>query len=151
MNLGPPSSIIDKGNSVYDYASIVERMISKKTPSYIRFPGVTPGWDNTSRRQKDAYILNGSTPKLYEKWLRNVIESHVPRRRDEKIVFINAWNEWAEGAHLEPCRKWGLAYLEATKRALDSSSAHFSQSDHRFARISDNKVATTGVSVCIPI
>jgi hypothetical protein len=36
----------------------------------------------------------------------------------ESLVFINAWNEWGEGNHLEPCQKWGRAYLEATRRAL---------------------------------
>jgi len=67
-------------------------------------------WDNSPRRKIDAFILHGSTPELYEKWLANTCE---------KFVFLNAMNEWAEGNHLEPDFKWGLKYLEATKRVLE--------------------------------
>jgi lipopolysaccharide biosynthesis protein len=79
---------------------------------------VTPSWDNSARR-KNASIFVGSTPEKYENWLRQVVEK-VSRRHagDENIVFINAWNEWAEGNHLEPDLKWGRAYLEATRKGL---------------------------------
>jgi hypothetical protein len=50
--------------------------------------------------------------------LRGVIEKFTPYSPEENLIFINAWNEWAEGNHLEPCQKWGLKYLEATQRAL---------------------------------
>ena len=124
FNLGWRRRIIDGGNAVYDYASIVKRMLNKKRPSYKRFSCVTPGWDNTSRRVKGAYIFDKSTPQLYEKWLKGVIENQMPKSLDEEIVFINAWNEWGEGAHLEPCQKWGRAYLEATRKALENSRSH---------------------------
>ena len=42
-----------------------------------------------------------------------------PSNLEENFIFINAWNEWAEGNHLEPCQKWGLSYLEALKRVID--------------------------------
>ncbi len=128
FNLGWRYRVIDGGNAVYDYASIVKRMLKKKRPSYKRFPCITPGWDNSGRRKKKAYILDKSTPLLYEKWLKGVIENQMPRGLDEKVVFVNAWNEWGEGAHLEPCQKWGRAYLEATKSALQNSRVPFSQS-----------------------
>jgi lipopolysaccharide biosynthesis protein len=50
--------------------------------------------------------------------MRTIIERALIQDTQEKIVFINAWNEWAEGNHLEPCQKWGHAYLEATRRVL---------------------------------
>jgi len=78
-----------------------------------------PQWDNTPRHKSDAaLIIRGSTPELYEQWLRGVIAHRSNRAPEENIVFVNAWNEWAEGAHLEPDLKFGHAYLEATKRAL---------------------------------
>jgi hypothetical protein len=107
-----------KGSNIYDYAAVVEAALAKEPPPYRRFPCVTPGWDNSPRRQTAATIFTGSTPELYGDWLRQVLE-RVPRRGDdERIVFINGWNEWAEGNHLEPCRRWGRAYLEATRTAL---------------------------------
>jgi lipopolysaccharide biosynthesis protein len=104
---------------VYSYAGLCERMQSKPAVSYSRFRCATPGWDNSARRQRDAVIYYGSTPKLYEQWLQALVaETLAQRRGDERIVFVNAWNEWAEGNHLEPDQQWGHAYLEATARAL---------------------------------
>jgi lipopolysaccharide biosynthesis protein len=75
--------------------------------------------DNAPRRQKNAYILHGSTPQRYEAWLRTAIRrAREHFSGDERIVFINAWNEWGEGCHREPDQHWGRAHLEATHRAL---------------------------------
>jgi hypothetical protein len=58
---------------------------------------------------------------LYEKWLRTLVRDTVAAfQGDERLVFVNAWNEWAEGNHLEPDDFWGRAYLEATLRATRS-------------------------------
>ncbi|MDR2594960.1 MAG: glycoside hydrolase family 99-like domain-containing protein [Fibromonadaceae bacterium] len=84
-----------------------------------KYPGVCPGWDNSPRKAKDAFIVHDSTPDLYEKWLAHVCEKFEPYSKEENFVFLNAMNEWAEGNHLEPDLKWGLKYLEATKRVLD--------------------------------
>jgi lipopolysaccharide biosynthesis protein len=106
-------------HKIFDYEEIVERMLKKDPPNYKRFSCVTPTWDNTARRQSgDAVILRNSTPEKYERWLRTVIERQISDGADDRVVFINAWNEWGEGNHLEPCQKWGHAYLEATRRAL---------------------------------
>ena len=106
-------------NNIYDYANIVERMLSKPSVSYPRFPCVTPSWDNTARRKDGkATILQNSTPDLYEGWLNEVVQKELSRPKSRQIIFINAWNEWAEGNHLEPCQKWGHAYLEATRRVI---------------------------------
>jgi len=107
-------------NRVHGYSQLVSNMLAKSTPQYLRFPGVTPGWDNTARRKTGATILHGSTPWEYEHWLETVLRRLCDRPPEQRICFVNAWNEWAEGNHLEPCQKWGRAYLEATRRALDS-------------------------------
>jgi len=104
-------------------------MLGKPDSGFKRFRCVTPMWDNTARRRKGAHIYTGSTPQLYEAWLaemaRRTIEKSPP---EERIVFINAWNEWAEGCHLEPDLEWGRQYLEATKAALDTATAPKSDS-----------------------
>lgn len=105
-------------NRIMPYATLVEAVARKHIPDYPRFPCITPAWDNSSRRQDNATIFIGSTPDLYEQWLRRVVSELPSRNLPEPIVFLNAWNEWAEGCHLEPDRRWGHAYLEATRRAL---------------------------------
>ena len=106
---------------IYTYAWLVERMLRKPRPPYPRFPCVTPMWDNSARRRGGAAIFKGSTPQLYERWLGETIARFTPPAPDQKLVFVNAWNEWAEGNHLEPCQRWGRAYLEATRRALEQA------------------------------
>ena len=111
---------------VYDYDALVEREMKAELPPYPFIRCVCPGWDNTARRSKGGVILQGSTPASYERWLTFVIEqTKLARRQPENspsLVFINAWNEWAEGNHLEPCQRWGRAYLEATKKAISGDS-----------------------------
>jgi lipopolysaccharide biosynthesis protein len=115
-----------KDNLIYEYKDLVERALATPVPSYPRIPCVCPSWDNSARRAKGAVIFLNSAPQLYERWLREVANRQKvripvgPDGRDsfESLVFINAWNEWAEGNHLEPCQKWGRTYLEATRRVL---------------------------------
>jgi len=109
-------------NSIYDYSSFVQRILQKSPPSYKRFPCVTPSWDNSPRRKRDAVIIHGSTPDLYGEWLQSVIEKSPLKAAEDNLIFINAWNEWGEGNHLEPCQKWGRAYLEGTRRSLMNST-----------------------------
>jgi len=105
-------------NHIVEYAEVVANMRRKPAPGYKRFPGVTPMWDNSARRKERAAILANSTPELYGRWLAETVKNFSPPSPEENFIFINAWNEWAEGNHLEPCQKWGRAYLEATRAAL---------------------------------
>jgi lipopolysaccharide biosynthesis protein len=111
-------------NQIHSYPQLVSNMLAKTTPAYLRFPGVTPGWDNTARRKTAAVILHDSTPWEYEHWLATTLRRLQNRPLEQRICFVNAWNEWAEGNHLEPCQRWGRAYLEATRRALASVQPH---------------------------
>lgn len=104
---------------IVDMRVPADMAMQRETPPYPLFRGVMPRWDNTPRRQYNGLTFVNSTPDLYEEWLTHAT-AHTCRHfdGDERIVFINAWNEWAEGAHLEPDRAHGHAYLEATQRAL---------------------------------
>jgi lipopolysaccharide biosynthesis protein len=108
-------------NRVFSYPEVVAAMLARPPVDYPRFPCVVPSWDNTARRRNGgATILHGSTPEAYGKWLRSVLaDRNTFNRLPEPIVFINAWNEWAEGNHLEPDLRWGHRYLEETHRAFD--------------------------------
>jgi lipopolysaccharide biosynthesis protein len=108
-------------NRVFSYPEVVAAMLARPPVDYPRFPCVVPSWDNTARRRNGgATILHGSTPEAYGHWLRSVLADRPTLNRlPEAIVFINAWNEWAEGNHLEPDLKWGHGYLEETRRAFD--------------------------------
>ncbi len=110
--------------NVYSYGQVVEQMLAMPPVEYLRFPCVTPMWDNSARRQHSANILHGSTPQLYEYWLYETLVRTAHRSPEQRLCFINAWNEWAEGNHLEPCQKWGCAYLDATRNALARAGEH---------------------------
>jgi lipopolysaccharide biosynthesis protein len=110
-------------HSVYSYEALVEKMQPAPPADYTRFRCATPGWDNSPRRKEGALIFQGSTPELYQIWLEALArETRVRRHGEERLLFVNAWNEWAEGNHLEPDRRWGRAYLEATRRALHAGA-----------------------------
>ena len=104
---------------VFLYDEVVDKMLSKPKPSYKLFPGIFPMWDNSPRRDNGATIIYNSTPEKYGRWLaKKILEKFEPYSKDENFIFINAWNEWAEGNHLEPCSKFEKAYLEATKKSI---------------------------------
>ena len=108
-----------RGQRVINYWSSVEKQMRRPQPrDYKRFPSVMVGWDNTARRPYGATIFEGATPDLYERWLDWTVRTvaHVPE--EENYVFVLAWNEWAEGNHLEPDQRYGRAWLEATKTIL---------------------------------
>ena len=104
--------------TTYSYAEAVLGEIVAPPPDYPRYRCVMPGWDNSPRRGLAGNVFHGATPELYELWLREAI-GFTQRRlpHSHQLVFINAWNEWGEGAHLEPDLRWGRQFLEATRRA----------------------------------
>jgi lipopolysaccharide biosynthesis protein len=108
-------------NFVYNYDNIITENKERLTfCDYKLFPCCTPGWDNTSRRKQNRIIVKDNTPDKFGEWFNYQIDYSLRKfEAEEQLVFINAWNEWAEGNHLEPCLKWGRAYLEQVKRVLD--------------------------------
>jgi glycosyltransferase involved in cell wall biosynthesis len=85
---------------------------------------VLPGWDNDPRRQGAGMVLHGATPAAYQAWLTRVIDAaRAQPVGGEALVCINAWNEWGEGAYLEPDVHFGAAFLNATGRAVSGDPA----------------------------
>lgn len=109
---------------LFNYDNLVAQSENYKSEDFKIFRGASPSWDNTARKKNKGYIFLNSSPVKYQKWLGNSINYMVAEKSapSDSLVFINAWNEWAEGAHLEPDQKYGYAYLEATKTAILKSA-----------------------------
>ena len=109
------------GGRIFDYQDLMRDALNRLPLSRAHlpnYPGVMPSWDNTARKGLQAHIFHGATPLRYRAWLAEAIRAaQEDSALAEPIVFVNAWNEWAEGCHLEPDQEYGLAWLEATRAA----------------------------------
>lgn len=107
----------DKGHTV-SYLQNISRSLTTLKSDYPLFPGIVPSWDSTARRQGDGLCMFDSSPAAFELWLRELVHrASCKSSCDERIVFINAWNEWAEGCHIEPDKRYGRAWLDACRNA----------------------------------
>jgi hypothetical protein len=112
----------DYDSYVFSYPEVVKYKLNEvEVPPYCLYKTVFPTWDNEPRKPGRGTIFAHSSPELYKNWLQAEIRwTLINKPPEERLVFINAWNEWAEGAYLEPDRKYGYAYLQATMDALKS-------------------------------
>lgn len=102
----------------YDYRKIVLSLKSRKNINRNSYTTVMPSWDNDARKKGGGTAFFNSNPDIYGEWLNNTIKD----RRNE-LIFINAWNEWAEGAYLEPDMLYGHAFLNRTAEIMASYSS----------------------------
>lgn len=106
------------GGYRFDYATGVDAYCRSATLQRV-YECCTLGWDNTARFGRKANIYLNFSLEKYHQWLVEAVERTREKfQPPDRLLFINAWNEWAEGAHLEPDRRYGYAYLNATARAL---------------------------------
>ncbi|MGY0505553.1 glycoside hydrolase family 99-like domain-containing protein [Luteimonas sp. e5] len=128
-NLARPADITqdqvftDAGFSgeVLDWRDLPRHFLTKPPPAYPLHPAVNCGWDNAPRRPGRGRSLLHAAPRRYRDWLRATIEQRLPVLRErgaDDLVFVNAWNEWGEGAVLEPDARLDHAWLDATRAAL---------------------------------
>ena len=104
---------------VYDYGKFSQAALRRREEEFLNFSCVMPSWDNEARKPGKGHTFVFSSPKQYGRWLDAECEKTVRRQNpNHHLVFVNAWNEWAEGTHLEPDRKYGYAYLSATADVL---------------------------------
>lgn len=126
LNDGRVSVIQGKAPQLFDYASMIEQWRRKQEVPWLRYPGVTPRWDNTPRQLLNPTVLIGSNPKLFRTWLADAHKRAASQNPPEhRMVFINAWNEWGEGAYMEPDQEWGYGYLEAVRSVRDVRLAEY--------------------------
>ena len=105
---------------VYQYASIVRRAFLLEPNIPTRYPVVVPNWDNTPRYGRRGYVFHNSSPELFRIYVRKALDRIADRDREHRLVFIKSWNEWAEGNHMEPDRRYGRGYLEVFRQEVAS-------------------------------
>jgi len=96
------------------YGTVAQSFLDRHYTGERIYKTVFPSWDNTARTQNRAVFMYNGTPENYEYWLAATVDQVQEQNDSDPLVFINAWNEWAEGCHLEPDRRYGRAFLQAT-------------------------------------
>ncbi len=108
-----------RGGLLCSYDQMMAHGMSDRPKDFTLFPGICPGWDNTARKGLKGHVYLGANPNKYGVWLKEICKHLKGYKPEHRIIFVNAWNEWAEGAHLEPDRYFGHAYLAETARTLE--------------------------------
>jgi len=124
-NITAQQRLINPGFSgqVLDWRALAADYRQRAMPAYRLFPGVNCGWDNEPRRPGQGRTYLHASPRGYRDWLQHTITSRLGNEpAAQRLVFVNAWNEWAEGAVLEPDSRLGHAFLQATRSALGAAS-----------------------------
>ncbi len=104
--------------NVVDYQQISAAMWQQRPQHAHWFPSVFVGWDNTARRGQRGVVMTNDGPEAFAHNVRQALTLVQTRPPEEQILFVNAWNEWAEGNHIEPDQRHGLGYLEVLQREL---------------------------------
>lgn len=105
---------------LFDYDIIWQRIIEREPCRNNLYPGAFTSWDNTPRRGRNGSVFKGASPQKFENYISEQIV-HAKEVYRSEYIFINAWNEWAEGAHLEPDEHNQYGYLKGLKKALERS------------------------------
>jgi hypothetical protein len=107
-------------HTIFLYKRFVDAMLQRNYPEYKMFRCVTPGFDNTPRRPGlPVSMLHKTNPEDFGRWLTAAVSwTRTHLQGEEQLIFVNAWNEWAEGNHLEPDQRFGRAFLQKIPKAL---------------------------------
>ena len=113
----------DNRGSVHDYSRLASARSFDGNAQHPVFRTVLPGWDDEPANPGAGRCFAGASPEVYAGWLHAAGKLTIQKRDAERILFVHAWNDWANGAHLEPDRHFGYAYLHATANALKALTA----------------------------
>lgn len=116
-SLLPQKKITEVSKADYDYTwqRILELRPISNSPKMI--PCAFTDWDNTPRHKERGYLFQGVSPDKFKSYFKQLIDN-TKNFYDTDMIFVFAWNEWAEGGYLEPDEKNGFAFLEAIKECL---------------------------------
>lgn len=120
----PAGAVLDPGFSggVANYDDAASHFATREHPGFTRYRTVMPGLDNTPRCQDAGFSLENRTPGAFQAWMETaVVETKRDLQGDERLLFVDAWNDWAVGAYLEPDHRFGHTFLEAVRNARDAA------------------------------
>ncbi len=103
------------------YDATWEKILNIRPTATNMIPSAFTDWDNTPRHKERGVVYEGSTPEKFEGYFRRLV-ANARCYYNTDMIFVFAWNEWAEGGYLEPDTRWGSGYLEAIKRVLDDTT-----------------------------
>ena len=101
--------------SIYDYEAVLPSLMRQNKADFLDYPLVLPNWDNTPRAGMNGLVLHDANPEAFRKHLREALNRITNLPQENRIVFAKAWNEWAEGNHLEPDMRYGHGFLQVVK------------------------------------
>lgn len=104
--------------TIWDYEEIMPILLRGNTPSWEDYPIVLPNWDNTPRAGMNGLVFANATPAMFQRLLRQAVERVQAKPAEHRLIFLKAWNEWAEGNYVEPDMRWGRKWLEAIREEL---------------------------------
>lgn len=107
-----------KTGNIYEYKNAMKYFYSQKVDKKRYFPTTIPGWDHTPRTGSVGNVLNNSTPEYFKQHVKDVFKEVKEKRKEERIVFLKSWNEWAEGNYMEPDLKYGHGFLISLRDAI---------------------------------
>ena len=111
-----PGALIEK----FDYSKIMDNFYSPSDRREDVYPQLLAGWDRTPRSGRKAIIYYNNTPETFEKAARNAVDCVKNKSPEHRIVFLNSWNEWGEGAYMEPDLKYGKGKINKLRNVLES-------------------------------
>lgn len=106
--------------TIWDYQEIRSILLRQNKVDWPDYPLVLPNWDNTPRTGMRGLVFQGAAPELFREHLHEAIDRVADRPPQKQVVFLKAWNEWAEGNCVEPDQKWGRSWLEVIRREVIS-------------------------------
>ena len=119
--LGNYEEVMEDNQLIYknaNFKEIITRMIDKNY-DYKAFRCVFPSWDNSARKKKSITIITQNSPELFAYFFNQLLfYTEQNLGKEEQLIFINAWNEWGEGCHIEPDQKSGYSYLNGIKQSV---------------------------------
>ncbi|GJL72232.1 MAG: glycosyl transferase [Nitrosomonas sp.] len=105
----------------HDYNKTWQQIVRiREDQKLVTYPGAFVDWDNTARYKDRATIFREASPEIFVAWFERLVNTMPRRGLVENFIFLNAWNEWSEGAYLEPDERYGHQYLEAINKVLEN-------------------------------